>query len=75
MLSIERRFGVFLLWGDAMKEQEKIPVFILFGPKGKAVCVCHAGRKGCNRKCERDVVTRDKYDGWINTLYRNKYGQ
>ena len=75
MLSIERRFGVFLLWGDAMKEQEKIPVFILIGPKGKTVCVCHASRKGCNRKCERDEVTRDIYAGWIYTLYRNKYGQ
>jgi len=58
-----------------MKEQEIIPVFILYGKKGKAVCICHADRKGCTRKCERDVVVRDKYEGWMRTLYRDRYGQ
>ena len=59
----------------AIKEQEKIPVFILYGNKGKAVCICHADRKGCTRKCQRDIVTRDRYDGWIETLYRDRYGK
>ena len=58
-----------------MKEQEIIPVFILYGKKGKAVCICHADRKGCNRKCQRDIVIRDKYEGWIQTLCRDRYGQ
>lgn len=57
-----------------MKEQEKIPVFILFN-EGKTVCICHADRKRCKRKCTPDMVTRDKFAGWISTFYRDKYGK
>lgn len=57
-----------------MKEQEKIPVFILFN-EGKTVCICHADRKRCKRKCTPDIVTRDKFAGWISTFYRDKYGK
>lgn len=58
----------------AIKTEERIPVYILF-EHGRAVCICHAGKKLCRRNCERDTVTRDKYEGWKETLYRNRYGK
>lgn len=42
---------------------------------GKTVCICHAGKKGCAKKCPREIVTRDKYYGWEKTFRRNKYGE
>lgn len=42
---------------------------------GKTVCICHAGKKGCGKKCPREIVTRDKYYGWEKTFRRNKYGK
>ena len=46
-----------------MQEQEKIPVWVQI-VNGKTVCICHRGRKGCKKPCEKDVVTRDKFAGW-----------
>lgn len=57
-----------------MEQAEKIPVFIKI-INGKTVCICHAYDKGCREKCQRDIVSRDKFDGWKDTLYRNKYGR
>lgn len=57
-----------------MKTTEKIPVFIRI-EKGKTVCICHAGSKGCKRNCPRDTVTRDKFDKWQETMCRDKYGR
>lgn len=53
---------------------EKIPVFIRYR-NGKAVCICHAGFKGCGHACERDVVTRDKYRHWQETINKSRYGK
>ena len=57
-----------------MEDKEKIPVFLKI-INGKTVCVCHACQKGCRQNCQRDTVTRDKFDGWKDTLYRNRYGR
>ena len=57
-----------------MEQTEKIPVFLRI-INGKTVCVCHAKDKGCDRNCQRDMVTRDKFNGWKNTLYRDRYGR
>ena len=57
-----------------MEDTEKIPVFLKI-INGKTVCVCHAGQKGCRDHCQRDTVTRDKFDGWKDTLYRNRFGR
>ena len=57
-----------------MEDKERIPVFLKI-KNGKTVCVCHADDKGCNANCQRDVVTRDKFDGWKKTLYRDRYGR
>lgn len=57
-----------------MEETEKIPVYLKI-INGKTLCVCHAYDKGCERACQRDTVTRDKYDGWKKTLYRDRYGR
>ena len=57
-----------------MEEVEKIPVYIRI-EKGRTVCVCHRGRKGCSRKCEADTVTRDKFDGWRSIMERDRYGK
>ena len=57
-----------------MEETEKIPVYIRYA-NGKTICICHARDKGCKRDCQRDIVTRDRYDGWKETLYRNKFGR
>lgn len=57
-----------------MEDTEKIPVFLKI-VNGKTVCICHARDKGCKQNCQRDTVSRDKFDGWKSTLYRNKYGR
>lgn len=57
-----------------MEETEKIPVYLKI-VNGKTVCICHVRDKGCENNCQRDIVTRDKFDGWKNTLYRNKFGR
>ena len=57
-----------------METTEKIPVFIKI-VNGKTVCVCHANSKGCKQRCERDVVTRDKFDGWKSIMKRDLYGR
>jgi hypothetical protein len=57
-----------------MTDTEKIPVYIRI-KNGKTICICHAGDKGCDRRCDRDVVTREIFRGWQNTMKRNRYGQ
>ncbi len=57
-----------------MKDIERIPVYIRI-VDGKTICVCHANCKGCSRACDRDLVTRDHYRGWQETMKRNRYGQ
>lgn len=57
-----------------MKEYEKIPVYIRI-VNGKTVCICHAGRKLCNKNCERDEVTRDKFAEWEKIMKRDRYGR
>ncbi len=57
-----------------MTDTEKIPVYIRI-KNGKTICICHAGGKGCDRRCDRDVVTREIFRGWQNTMKRNRYGQ
>lgn len=57
----------------AVKDKERIPVYIRI-ENGKTICICHAGMKGCNHKCEHDLVTRDIFCGWQGTMKRNRYG-
>lgn len=57
-----------------MQTTEKIPVYVDI-VKGVTVCVCHAECKGCDRACERDWVTRDKFRQWQSTMKRDKYGK
>ena len=57
-----------------MKDTERIPVYIRI-VNGKTVCVCHASHPMCDGRCERDMVTRDKFRGWQTTMHRNRYGQ
>ena len=55
-------------------ETEKIPVYIKI-IKGRTICLCHAGRRRCGDACERDFVTRDKFEGWEETAARDRYGR
>ena len=55
-----------------MEEKEKIKVYIDI-QDGKTVCICKRNRKGCNKKCEPDVVERDKFEGWKVTFRRDCY--
>ncbi len=57
-----------------MKDTEKIPVYVRI-IDGKTICVCHASHPRCDRMCERDLVTRDRFRGWQATMRRNQYGQ
>lgn len=59
---------------DALKEKERIEVYIRFDG-GKTVCICPRNQKKCCFPCEESVVERDKFDGWINTMYRDRYGK
>ena len=56
-----------------MKEKEKIPVRVKV-INGKTVCIC---LKGCKRPqhCEPDIVERDIFRGWQETMRRDKYGK
>ena len=66
---------IFARLGETrMNDKERIPVFLKI-VNGKTLCVCHAYNKGCKLNCERDTVTRERYEGWQKTLYRNKYGR
>ena len=59
----------------SMKTKEKIAVFTKI-VNGKTICICHAGHKGCGDPfCSRDVVTRDKFAQWEQTMRRDKYGR
>ena len=57
-----------------MQTTEQIPVYLKI-VNGKTRCVCHAQQKGCRENCERDTVTREKYEGWKKTLYRDRFGR
>lgn len=57
-----------------MQEKEKIPVFIRI-EGGKTVCLCPRSRKGCKKPCEKDVVTRDVFEGWKQTMQRDRFGR
>lgn len=57
-----------------MEDTEKIPVYVKI-IDNVTVCICHVGLKGCKERCERTIVTRDKFEGWKETLYRNRFGR
>lgn len=57
-----------------MEATEKIKVFARI-ENGKTVCICTRNNKRCKRKCEPDIVERDKFRGWERTFRRNRYGK
>lgn len=57
-----------------METKETIKVYIDV-QNGKTVCICKKGNKGCDKPCQIDVVTRDRFFGWRSTMKRNKYGK
>ena len=54
-----------------MKDKETIEVFI-DTERGKTVCICKRSRKRCRKKCQPDVVERDRFLGWESTMSRNR---
>lgn len=62
-------------YGDNMKNEELIKVYVKI-EKGQTVCICkRRGRKKCRPECEADMVTRDRMRGWEETMKRDKYGK
>lgn len=57
-----------------METAEKIPVYVDIR-KGKTVCICRRDKKLCGKQCAKDVVTRDKFEGWFSTFHRDVYGR
>ena len=57
-----------------MTDTEKIPVYIRI-KDGKTICLCHVKDKGCDRACARDIVSREIFRGWQDTMKRNRYGR
>ena len=57
-----------------MKTKEMIPVFIKCR-KGETVCICHRFNKMCDENCEKDIVDRDLFRGWEDTMRRDRYGR
>lgn len=57
-----------------METTEKIKVFIRTY-RGKTVCICTQHHKLCPEKCEKAVVQRDKFVGWIDTMKQDRYGR
>ena len=56
-----------------MKEKETIKVYVDL-KDGHVACICHRGRKGCDKQCAEDEVTRDRFKGWEATMRRSKFG-
>lgn len=56
-----------------MKDKELIRVYIRTD-HGETVCICKRSNKGCDRRCDKDVVERDKFRGWEKTML-NRYGK
>ena len=56
-----------------MRTIEQIPVFVKV-IQGRTVCIC---KGGCERKgnCEPDIVKRDLFRGWEETMKRDMYGR
>ena len=57
-----------------METIEKIPVYIKI-IDGKTVCVCHASAKKCKANCQREILERDKFIGWRQTMNRDIFGR
>lgn len=58
-----------------MKGIEKIPVFVRI-ERGITVCVCHVAKRCArSRDCHRDVLLRDRFDGWKSTMRKDRYGR
>ena len=57
-----------------MKEYERIPVYVDI-QNGETKCICKHEEKLCDKDCEKDVVTRDKFEGWYSTFHRDEYGR
>ena len=55
-------------------KKEEIPVYIKF-VNGRTTCICLRRKKGCNQPCEKDVVERDPFRGWQDTMFRDRYGR
>jgi len=58
-----------------MSGKEYIKVFIDYSPEGRTICICPRWKKKCHKKCTPDVVERDKYRGWEDCFYVDKYGK
>lgn len=57
-----------------MKDTENIRVYIDV-QNGKTICICKRDKKLCDKDCEEDTVTRDKFRGWYSTFHRDQYGK
>jgi len=57
-----------------MREKELIEVYIRT-EAGKTVCICERSHKMCDKKCECDIVERDRFRGWQDVMRVNKYGK
>lgn len=56
-----------------METAEKIRVYVRI-VQGRTVCICRASSKRCELPCEKTIVTRDRYEGWQQTMRRDRYG-
>lgn len=57
-----------------MKKHETIKVYIDF-KDGETACICLRGKKKCNKPCTLDVVERDRFRGWEETMKRDRFGK
>lgn len=57
-----------------MEDKEQIKVYADI-VNGRTVCICSRNHKGCSKTCEKDVVIRDRFRGWGDTMRRDRYGR
>lgn len=57
-----------------MRESEIIAVYMHI-VNGKTLCICQAEHKKCGRRCETGTVRRDRFEGWRQTMRRDRYGR
>ena len=57
-----------------MELSERIPVYVYYR-NGRTVCICKRDNKRCDRECAEDIVERDKFRDWEETMNRDKYGR
>lgn len=57
-----------------MQEKERIKVFVKV-KNGKTKCICIHGCRHATKDCHYDIVERDRFRGWKEAAFHDRYGR